>query len=338
MDPNRLSGLFNFNRILFEPIIITAIRQFHNLPRNTTKIIISGGTALSRYFDYPELDTSDYDLKLVVPKSFIGDPIPVLSEASDIFQQILMTLLNNSYSSIRSVIDRYYNAFGISLLYGSNNLPFITRSSYRLTSIVIPINIPASNETREVPFIDIWKSIPQETHAYNIFIGPIGNRGLIQNHQDIEYYIPTVEIHSVYYAGVGFVIWDTLRLIIRPLDLEIGTDKLVRYINKWAGIISALNHMTTNIYCEGFTPLIESCNTKFHIPTISNDIVNTYRKEVVTLSDQAIRNFIISNDFIAYNDQNILTLNGNNIRPTLLYFKDYLTRLISAYLRYTSPS
>ena len=68
-------------------------------------------------------------------------------------------------------------------------------------------------------------------------------------------------INGIPYAGLGYIIWDTYRMVANSIKL--GLSKQQRYIEKRDAILHALNNPVRNLSCESMKDFVKVCEKKF---------------------------------------------------------------------------
>ena len=307
------TALFSLNRLLFEPAVLNAIKSFNASSNYQAKVIISGGEVLAKYFMYPEFRTLDYDLKIALPNYIYNNSIDdvqvnrVLFEEAVRFHQLLSVNLNYLYNIVWIEVETLLSDNNYELIYNANDT---TARAIPFFQILPTENKPFSNFyfrvkhgseiIYDMSFIDIYRATPKDVKEYYTFI--YGTETLFEKHVDFQYYIPTLELEPyILYAGVGFIIWDTVRMINRSFTLEDNPNKIVRYIQKWAAIISAFNNMTNSVSCHGFLPFVRKCADEFVECGDSIDQLYLQLKNDGIISDdilQLLKNSGYSNEYL----------------------------------------
>lgn len=249
------------------------------------KLIISGGDVLSRYFDGPSIFlTHDFDIKLTADKKV------VLSEANkqvmyDYNQEIGEKMedgLNDSYlKNKQSIDDILAQNFGVKMGKKGDTGKYFNAIRVRETGGHIPIRYQLrtldDKERLVDEIIDLWVALPESlTFPYNTFLG--GDP--ILSLDSSRYYIPATELEGLLFAGLGYMLWDTQRMVDYSKDLEAKgkRNKLQRYINKQKAIYNDLNHPLKRLACLPFEDYIKRCDRKLKSCTVDGQQFESVRQ------------------------------------------------------------
>ena len=258
-------------------------------PGKGYRLIVSGGAAINRYFENsPYLKTTDYDLKLVAPtvsyiKAYTDETNKNLEEVhfevvrtfgqelADYIYSIgdkLNEQLNLLFHAELRLVDEYGALLKINKP-GTNlyNLEFKlqdTISGELYTDAIIDLfrvnldNIASEDFTYDPVGCNKENPKSWSNYHYAQFSGFEGISNPILSTTGGIYYIPTFEVDGILYAGLGYLIWDTLRMIRNAEKRHLS--KLNRYKEKFWAIISSLNDPKTYLSCYMMGGYINKCN------------------------------------------------------------------------------
>lgn len=263
------------------------------------KIFVTGGQAIQTYFpNSSPLRTHDFDLKLVAPKN-----IPITASVRNRMMRLgrgcsryIAIVLNNYINS--DVIDNISQKYGLKLVAGDGNedkkvFSAVTNLKNDMLNIV-RFQMIGEGKIRTNSIADIYVVDPQEIkeHYYTFTgYGPDGRQGNSILSQDAgNYYIPFQYINGIPYAGLGYILWDTLRMI--DVSKKLQLPKYSKYIEKKDAIIQALNDPNAKLSCNAMKEYILECENKYNDCTIRNQRFET----VSSLINYAISEGLISDD------------------------------------------
>ena len=234
-------------KILFQ--IVDLNRKNTSLP-NPPLFIMSGGQVLNKFFPYfPELKTPDFDIKLTIPYDAPFNE-PQLSSYRDQTGVFLSKIINSYMMSI-NLYSKINAKFGINLQPTeiSKHGPLLT-VIYKFTD--------KTGGLYSMPLLDLYLANPSQTLNFESFtqrrFRSLLSKGNIGHN---KYYIPYTLINGVPYAGLGYMIWDTQRLINESIIN--GSDKLTRYVKKYYAIINGLNRPLNELSCVSMKDYIKKC-------------------------------------------------------------------------------
>jgi len=274
-------GAYFFVKDTMEVPIFNMIKKMNDSDAYL-KLIISGGDVLNRYFIGPQIFfTRDFDIKLTADrrveltesnKKIMYD---YNNEVSKTFENTLNTFYLKNKQHMDDVLSKNYG-----LKMGKN------RETGKYFNLFQPVkggtNISISYQLRTLDdkewdvdhIIDFWVALPETlTFPYNTFLG--GDP--ILSLDGSNYYIPTIEMEGLLIAGLGYMIWDTQRMIDYSIDLERKgkKNKLQRYIDKQKGIYNDLNHPLKRLSCIPFKDYIKQCNRESKSCSVDNQQFRT---------------------------------------------------------------
>jgi len=295
-------------KTIIEPVVITYLRNFKKyvikagLRTKDLIAIVSGGAALERYFDsISHLLTADWDIKMMSPVGSKFD-IKTLDPIRVRFGEDMVASINSYISG--TVLDKLVvklEQLGLSLLIKDGEVFTFVKDHKRLSTVRYEIENNMTGEVISENVIDLyipdidrdehfktWTRLNTECDVYSL-----GN--------DSDYHIPVNKFDHVYYAALGYIIWDTDRMIKN--SIEKGLPKLERYQRKKAAILAALNKPQNYLTCYTMAPFTEKCSlirrrlcsdadgkpfTRQELIStgVENDIFNEiYRRELAELSN-----------------------------------------------------
>lgn len=229
------------------------------------KLIITGGQAIETYFPFsPSLRTHDYDLKLVASK-YTNINNTVLDRMLLLGRGIVRYLTQglNKYiikilPKIKSEIKTKYDVE----LVDQKGIVFKSSSKLRnnfLNSVTFKLR--DSSKIRTNAIADVYVVDPKEiSEHYLTFTGLEGSNPILSEDAG-NYYIPIRYINGLPYAGLGYILWDTLRMIENSKLL--GLSKYQRYVQKRDAIIQGLNSPNEKLSCNAMKDYIKTCSLTY---------------------------------------------------------------------------
>jgi len=259
---------------MMETTILNSIKFINSRDKNM-KLIISGGDVLTRYFEGPSIFlTHDFDIKLTVNKHIDLDQVDkeIIYDYQAEIAKIFKNNLNNFYVKNQDVIDNKLGKSYNSRLVQNTNNPFkavkVNKSHTRIVYTLTRLNtLKEEKEEEDDEIIDLWVALPETIRfPYYTFLG----EDPILSLDGSDYYMPSIEIEGVLIAGLGYVLWDTQRMIKYSMDLERKgkSNKLQRYIGKQKAIYNDLNHPLKRMSCIPFKKFVEDCAKKESVCSI----------------------------------------------------------------------
>jgi len=248
------------------------------------KLIISGGDVLNRYFDGPSIFlTHDFDLKLTADKKVVFNDknIQVMRDYNRDISIELEDRLNEFYEKNKKAVDsvleeKYGVKMGIKSDTGKYFNAAQTYKDGRHFAIRYQLRSLDDQESVLDEIVDLYMVLPEHiTFPYNTFLGGDPMLSL----DGSKYYIPATEMEGLLIAGLGFMLWDTQRMLEYSMDLEAQgkKNKLQRYIDKQKAIYNDLNHPLKRLACLPLEDYIKHCDRKSKSCTVDGRQFNSIR-------------------------------------------------------------
>ena len=291
---------------IYEPIILDTLRESNELilkytgNNNKWRFIVAGGAAVQKIVPgFSEIRTTDYDIKLAPfnndeISTLVNTKFSVTIESAKYLlhlKQIFCGLLIDKLRQVNlnNVVNVYAKTLGISSIeIGKFKLDEIHD---QLHSIIYSMYIPGAKYIINENLVDIHIDLP-------VTIGEISWKRYSSIPQDrilkkIATQLTTIPCfvykEHIYYASIGFVLWDTLRMIeeykedisinnaqSHP-DSKLGnfySRKLERYNYKLSAIITALHDPDNFLSCSMLSKtFVRKCNTIGECD-ISDEVLN----------------------------------------------------------------
>jgi hypothetical protein len=232
-------------------------------------LVISGGAALSRYFNaIPEFITLDFDLKLIYPINVsIADQLRFKERDIPSIVDIFDTTLNQYF------LDFPYDIFEAKfpgVIFETNAIDHLGHFERIVKGDLhtYGYTMKFDKYTRVEHVIDVYPVTPNMTNIshYNVFTGVKKHNEILSRTANITkesgkpvYYAPINYINEIPYFGLGYILWDTQRMINDTIMY--GNPKLTRYVNKYNGIIQGLDSLQYSGSCAAFSGLINACSS-----------------------------------------------------------------------------
>lgn len=234
-------------------------------------LMVTGGQAIQNYFpNSPSLRTHDFDLKVMAPSTIKVGPV-VLDRmkflATGIARYIQLTLNKYVKNLGIDLSDEIKDRFGLTLVLNENNNMFSvpTLSSNSLLNI-ITFKLKDGKKIRTNSITDIFVADPEELKKHFNYNEFTGDNEILSENNEGKYYAPYKLINGVPYAGMGYIIWDTYRMV--DYARENGLAKYPRYVEKRDAILNALNNPVTKISCNALKDYMLNCEKKYKSCTI----------------------------------------------------------------------
>lgn len=234
------------------------------------KLIVTGGQAIQSYFpNSPQLRTHDYDLKLVSPKnvaisSRVKNRMLLLGRGATRYLDIVLNnYIEKLLPKLKGDIQKKY---GLELI-DNNGKVFTSTTNLKNNQLnILTFKLTDGSKIRTNSMIDIYVVDPKEiSEHYYTFTGMEGSNPILS--QDAgDYYIPIKYVNGVPYAGMGYIVWDTYRMVAD--SLERGSVKYPRYAEKRDAILHALNNPTSNVSCDALKDYVNTCEKNYKECTI----------------------------------------------------------------------
>lgn len=233
--------------------------NFNDVPG--LKLMVTGGQALENYFpNSSELRTHDYDLKLLAPTS---------TDINRNVRRTMTTLGGIIADNMKRRVNLYLNPI-------ITNLQDKLRKDYKVvlsdevdpfyveklgsSLYTVMFKLTDGTTVRASPLIDVFVVKPSDIYHYNMFTGLQGSDYILSESTGL-YYIPYQDVEGVPHAKLGYVLWDTLRMIEYTRDLKLP--KFQRYVNKRNSIIQGLNNPEEKLSCDMMKSYVKKCNKDF---------------------------------------------------------------------------
>jgi hypothetical protein len=271
--------------------IIYANRQF-TLSDNTIglnklvrhlKLIIGGGAAFDYYVKHTAktgvLNTHDFDMRLFldIPPS----KSPLFTSDQKMVENWMLGISKELGGLFAEYLNKYVDDSNIENILNSKNIyiskftpverGFLTTVEYKLeymgqdyldSMVDIVPHIP-SKAIHYGP-LELDKSKNFSNYNKKDFSGVTSRNGFFQS--SIVY---TKNEYGIYYASLGFLIWDTVRMLNYIIDAKYGgtnrpnvdpTVKFERYLEKYKVLLSSLSRPELYLNCNAFSKFIGKCN------------------------------------------------------------------------------
>jgi hypothetical protein len=230
------------------------------------QLVVAGGQAIQQYFpNKPHLRTHDYDLKLIAPKNVKFTPkvkARMLLLAKGIVRYFAIYLnryIGPIYSKVAGDIKTRY---GVDLLRYDNNDVFGSSTNLRTELLnTIPFRMQEGSIIRTNSIADVFVVDPSAIYHYKTFLGYSQSNQILSEGAG-NYYIPNHIINGIPVAGLGYLFWDTLRMI--EVSREAGLPKLDRYIDKKDAILNSLNNPGSNLSCNMMKDYMLKCESSYN--------------------------------------------------------------------------
>jgi len=181
----------------------------------------------------------------------------------------------NNYIQKLDIINIIRNKYNIELLLNDNNIFSAPVTSPKSLLNVIVFSLKEGIITRTSSIIDIFVADPRELSKnfnYYQFTGIAGSNPILSEGNEGKYYIPYKMINGIPYAGLGFVMWDTYRMV--DYSRERGLPKYNRYVEKKDAILNALNNLTTKVSCNALKDYMLNCENNYKVCMIGDKKFN----------------------------------------------------------------
>jgi len=258
------------------------------------KMIVTGGSALEKYFpSSPEIKTHDFDLKIVTPKyveyntSVLLNIRYVAKTSAEIFEDRLNAFVFPNFETFRQDLIRKFN---VNLKITEGKIFRMQSISQSLYTVFIELTDLDQSVVRIGPVIDVFAVNPSIIKHYYTFTGLQGSDPILSENSG-KYYIPLNIVNGIPYAGLGYMIWDTLRMI--QYTKERGLPKQERYQKKMNEIIQGLNRPEMKLSCETMKNYITKCETEFASNCVIDNKTFQNKLEIV---NYAVMEGMIPND------------------------------------------
>lgn len=230
------------------------------------KLIVTGGQAIQTYFPNSEqLRTHDYDLKIIAPKDVtitptVKDRMRLLGRGATRYMEIALNeYVNDILLKVRKNIK---DKFNLELVYQESKI-FNASVNLRNPALnTVFFRLRDGQKVRTNSMVDIYVVDPQEIQEhYYTFTGLEGSNPILSGDAG-NYYIPFKYINDIPYAAMGYILWDTLRMVENTRDP--GSPKRERYREKRDAIIQALNNPKSKMSCNAVKDFIVNCERTYN--------------------------------------------------------------------------
>lgn len=244
------------------------------------KLIVTGGQAIQTYFPNSEpLRTHDYDLKLIAPKDInmnqsVKDRMRLLGRGATRYMEIALNdYVNDILPRVRRNIK---DKFGLDLV-GQEGKIFNASVNLRNPALnTVFFRLRDGQRVRANSMVDIYVVDPKEIEEhYYTFTGLEGSNPILSEDAG-NYYIPFKYINDIPYAAMGYILWDTLRMVKNTRDP--GSPKRERYKEKRDAIIQALNNPKSKMSCNAVKDFIVNCERTYNECMIRGKNFDTIEK------------------------------------------------------------
>jgi hypothetical protein len=302
-----------------EPPVLNVIKRM-NATDEYLKLILSGGDVLNYYFDGPQIfKTHDFDIKLSADKRVVLNQRNIetiqtyASEVAEEFEKAM----SDYYRANQEFLDgQLRKLFGVQIARhrGSNERFKTFKRNDALHTIRYRLRNPEGTKEDVDDLLDVYVALPETTNfSFDTWIGGDELLSLDNN----RFFVPTIEVEGILITGLGFMLWDTQRMIeySREQEKKGKPNKLQRYIDKQRAMYNDLNHPLKRLKCLPFESYVKSCSKKFSRCRILNQRFNSVSEAL----DYSLRQDLISPE------QRKILLQGNY---SLAFICDHINRLL----------
>ncbi len=230
------------------------------------KLLVSGGQAIQTYFPgNPQLRTHDFDLKLIAPKKTIYTPAVrrrMVKLGKGVIKYIEIALNKHVKSmGITKLKKEIKTQYGLDLVINEDNNMFKASTNLRTDLLnIVTFKLSDGTKSRRNSITDVYVVDPEDIYHYHTFTGMEGSNEILSENAG-DYYIPYRTINGVPYAGMGYIVWDTYRMV--ESSKEKGLRKYPRYVEKKNAIINALNNPVSGMSCNAMKSFMLKCEKKY---------------------------------------------------------------------------
>ena len=229
------------------------------------KLIVTGGQAIQAYFpNSPPLRTHDFDLKLIAPSKIIHTSLVkerMVTLGKGIVKYIEIIINKYITDMLDSIRDNIKNNSGIELIVNEEGSVFTASTNLRHKQLNTVIFRMKSDDTiRTNSICDVFVVNPDDIYHYHTFTGDSESEPILSSTGG-DYYIPINEINGIPFAGLGYLVWDTQRMVIVSQDEKLP--KHNRYVEKRNAIIAALNDPLYKLSCNSMKDFMVKCEKEY---------------------------------------------------------------------------
>lgn len=280
--PDSCILLQNNIKDILTPFILTLIKEVNRIlykDGNEFLLVVSGGEALYRFFpkDYA-LRSHDFDLKLA-PVIKDSKNKKINTEKQHIISATIIDFFEKGLNEyIISILPELSTNIVKNLVFDEDGNLFSAKKHINRSGNII--QVPAYKYTPVKNTLDLYvlmyttkvsKNKGYEDSLVDIFIAsPASSKSKKNkrihyydhindaNKSDPQIYIPYIYIEGVPYASLGYLIWDTLRMIKDTKNVK--NSKYDRYQMKFEHIIENLYNPSNTLDCTAMKGFVNSCS------------------------------------------------------------------------------
>jgi len=258
---------------IMSPHIYKFIDVFNNQNTNDYKIVIGGGQALNYYFNNNVFETKDFDCGMIDTTG--ENDINNMIQHKRGFIEYLSVQLNEK-------AQYFYNEFHLFNANKPINVNFSSKDDPQgISTCNLVIKLEKEEYNESIFNLAIYPHLVHNgiSHKFkipdNVYDLDTGKfRGFIQRPIDHK------NRYNIYYVTMGFLIWDSVRMIReyeniikRSRNNDNNIIKFQKYLNKYKQILRALDDPKNFMNCDSiFVDEVKKCN-------IDNKICNETTKE-----------------------------------------------------------
>ncbi len=277
LTDEKILQIENILKDTLTPYILLLIQDINNylkLNKFPFLLVVVGGDAISKHFPLdPKLDSHDFDVRLAPIVGFENKEglkelqLQLSAVIAKYFEQKLNNYILKIIPILRQKFENKFEDFlqGIKLKKGGvfqAGKTVLIDNKFTSVPVDTPINGRRTGDLYTVQYtlklkdklltdslIDIFAARPDSVDQYY--------ESTENNQNDPATFIPYVIIEGVPYASLGFLIWDTLRLIEKGRRL--GYEKLPRYQMKLEQLIKGLYNPNGKLSCLAMKDFVKGC-------------------------------------------------------------------------------
>lgn len=231
-------------------------------------LMVTGGQAIEQHFrNNEDLRTHDFDLKLIAPSDTkITKAVnETMLYVGELISNNLLTRVN---LYIKPILEEVKNTmkqkFDVELrtsVNNNNDVFMLNKYGDRLNTV--SFKMKRDKIVVQSPLIDVYVVNPVSgpiTEHFKMFTNLEGSDPILSQNAG-KYYIPYKLINDVPYAKLGYLLWDTIRMI--EFTKKNKLPKYQRYVNKRNAIINGLDNPGIELSCSAMKDYINKCDKEF---------------------------------------------------------------------------
>jgi hypothetical protein len=263
-------------------------------PTNRLKLLIGGGAAFNYYIKRNKktrgiLDTHDFDLRLFL--DIKPSENPLFTDQQTDTEEWMLEITDAIATSFTNFLNAYMDNIDLTKKFPTLTTFYMKDRGFLKT---IEYEIDGENDS----LIDIVPHIPRIASHYGILT--TDKETVFEQYKEIDWMgvasrggffksslIYTKDEYGIYYVSLGYLVWDTVRMLNFIID-SVGktsmdkTVKFERYLQKYKILLAAFSRPEMYLSCKANKKFIDVCSKTRQVCTVDGKKIKNKEELIAT--------------------------------------------------------